>query len=116
MPTTETPRIPRRRVRIARQRAWNAMRVLKSFTVQDIQVSAEINERNAYAYLNALHLAGYLRRERPKQNGSGTLWRLVQMTGPFAPTVRRAQGGIYDPNIDRFVPFSALEVAQAVAS
>lgn len=97
------------RVKNARQRAWNAMRVFKTFTFLHVETSAEINERNLRVYLHALHRAGYLRQVRPKRNGvSGghIVWKLIARNpGSLAPIVRRAGDGLYDPNTDAFIPW-----------
>lgn len=90
------------RVPVARQRAWNAIRIFKVFRASEIAVGADINEANLQKYLLALQRAGYLRVERPKQNGKSlghVVWRLVDNTGPHCPIVR--QDGVYDPNQDR---------------
>lgn len=87
------------RVAVARQRAWNAIRVFKVFRASDVAATADINEANLQKYLHALQQAGYLRIERPKQNGKTlghAIWRLVDNTGPQCPIVRR--DGVYDPN------------------
>lgn len=105
-------------VQNARQRAWNAMRVLKTFTVLHLEISAEIGLDNLKKYLKALHRAGFLRQLRPKRSGRAmghAIWRLVDCPGPLAPMVRRDQTGVYDPNRDRFIPWVAEETADATA-
>jgi len=90
------------RVTVARQRAWNAIRIFKVFRASEIAAGADINEANLQKYLLALQRAGYLRVERPKQNGKSlghVVWRLVDNTGPQCPIVR--QEGVYDPNRDQ---------------
>lgn len=90
------------RVAVARQRAWNAIRIFKVFRASEIAAGADINEANLQKYLLALQRAGYLRVERPKQNGKSlghVVWRLVDNTGPHCPIVR--QDGVYDPNQGR---------------
>ena len=111
------------RVVYARQRAWNAIRIFKIFCATDITVGADIGERNLRTYLAALHRAGYLRVERPKQNGKvngHTAWRLVDNTGNQCPIVRK--DGVYDPNQGQFRPYpqerpddAGLELAGRVA-
>lgn len=102
------------RVKNARQRAWNAMRIFKTFTLAHLETSAEVSVNNLHRYLKALHRAGYLRQARPKRNGSPgghIIWRLVAHTGPLAPMVRRDGSGIYDPNSDLFIPWREEEPA-----
>ena len=94
------------RVAVARQRAWNAIRVFKVFRASDVAAPADINEANLQKYLHALQQAGYLRIDRPKQNGKTlghAIWRLVDNTGPQCPIVRR--NGVYDPNQQQIRPF-----------
>ena len=101
-------------VQNARQRAWNGMRIFKRFTLVDLELSAEINERNLRTYLHALHRTGFLRIERPKRNGRAMghiVWRIAPGVGPQAPIVRRDQSGVYDPNTDRLIPYSAADPA-----
>lgn len=97
-----------RPVKDSRQRAWNAMRVHKRFTSADIRSTAEIGERNLRAYLQALHSAGYLRQECPRQSGKTlghAVWRLVRNTGPSHPLVRRDDSGVYDQNQGVLYPY-----------
>lgn len=92
----------------ARQRLWNAMRVYKTFTVLKLEIITETGPDNIKKYVQALYRAGYLRQERPKQNGKdggSVIWRLVVRKKPLAPIVRRDKSGIYDPNSDQFIPF-----------
>ena len=108
MPRTPGSHRKRSPVKTARQRVWNAMHVYDDFISIDMELSAEINERNLRAYLYALYRAGYLRLVRPRQDGENfgyAIWRLVEDTGPLAPIVRRDQSGVYDPNLDQFIPF-----------
>lgn len=110
-----TPGSPtkRKRVKNARQRIWNAMRVHKNFTIHHLE-AAETGPDNLKKYVKALSMAGYLRQVRAKQNGKdggGVVWRLVEKTGPFAPIVRRDKSGIYDPNLDVLVPFKDVKEA-----
>lgn len=95
------------RVAVARQRAWNAIRVFKVFRAPDVAAPADINEANLQKYLHALQQAGYLRIERPKQNGKPlghAIWRLIDDTGHQCPIVR--QDGVYDPNQQQVRPYS----------
>ena len=101
----------RNRVKTARQRIWNAMRVTPQFMSIDLELVAETSERNLRAYLRALYRSGYLRQVRPKRNGKSfgyAIWRLVECHGPLAPIVRRDQSGVYDPNLDQFVPYQDI--------
>lgn len=91
-----------------RQQAWNAMITHKRFTTADILTTADIGKYNLRAYLRALHRAGYLRLDRPRQSGKTlghAVWRLVRHTGPKHPLPRRDNSGVYDPNEDRLYPY-----------
>lgn len=104
------------RVPVARQRAWNAIRIFKVFRASEIAAGADINEANLQKYLLALQRANYLRVERPKQNGKSLghiVWRLVDNTGPHCPIVR--QEGVYDPNQDQVRFYSRESVGDGNA-
>lgn len=107
-PGSHTQRHSAKPIKNARQRAWNAMRVLKVFDALGLEISAAISQANLEKYLKALYRAGYLHQDRPKQNGKSggyVIWRLVGYTGPLAPIVRSDRSGVYDPNRAQFVPF-----------
>lgn len=81
----------RRPAQELRQRAWNSMRVLRVFTTAQIAATAEISAVNLRKFLPALVRSGYIRVEKPKQNGKAqghAIWRLARNTGPRAPIVR----------------------------
>ena len=103
-----------------RQRAWNVLRMGKKVTIDDILMSAvEGGERDAYSnirkYVRALSRAGYIRsmatREQPL--GASTLgcvrWLLIHDTGPDNPVWRSTRDVVYDPNLDREIPFDNPE-------
>jgi hypothetical protein len=76
------------------------MRILRLFTVADLAATAEIQPRNARAYLRRLESAGYLRLARAARNGhpgGHAVWRLIRDTGPHAPRLQR-DGATWDPN------------------
>lgn len=89
-----TPRRPERTT--IRQRAWNAMRIARSFTVPDI-VTAIAREGDGdltarlRRYVSALTGAGYLTRARRRRPGTAPgsngfpVYSLVRDTGPLAP-------------------------------
>jgi len=98
----------KRAVTDARQRAWNAMRILKTFTLADVGPVADIGERNLRTYLNALYRSGYLAVERPKRNGhvnGHVVWRLTRNSGAKRPHPLRDGSGLYDPNRDQVYPY-----------
>ena len=94
----------------SRARIWRAMRVLKSFDVPMLMITAEVSRRACDDFLNLLHRAGYVtcrHRFKPVTNdGPGvardwSTYTLVQNTGPKHPTFSRyAPEGqeLRDPN------------------
>ena len=101
-----------RRVRVTkgpahkRSRLWQAMRILRAFTVRDLQAVAEIQSyRSVWQYVRQLQRAGYI----VKQAGSRghheefTL-RLVRDSGPICPSVCYRGTVVYDHNTDKEYP------------
>jgi len=82
--------------RTAKDRMWSAMRVLKSFDLPLLGITAEVNVRQATEYVSALRRAGYVVKvDHPmapsKVSRSGMVrshatYRLVLNTGPKAPS------------------------------
>lgn len=77
--------------------AWNR----KTFSTEDLQVFAKASCKSAHHFCLALKKVGYLEisRKRVKRNDC-ILYRLVAQTGPL-PIRIRANGDVYDPNIDQ---------------
>lgn len=85
----------------ARDRAWQSMRILRRFSLPDLNSTAEIGANNAKKYVTGLTRSGYLRCVREKQNGhkdGHAIWLLIRDTGPHAPRLR-SNGNTYDPNL-----------------
>ncbi len=83
-----------------RQRAWQAMRIMKRFTTFDIRATAGIGESNLRNYIKALHKAGYLALVKERRSGENlghAVWRLARDSGPKHP-ILRVEGGMFDPN------------------
>lgn len=85
-----------------RARMWQSMRMLRTFTVADLQATAEVSRASATHYVRALLDAGYLqpavRNARICRNKFRSYW-LTKNTGPHAPRVSR-DGSVFDPNIE----------------
>jgi len=86
-----------------RTKSWQSMRILREFSLADLQVTAEVTYDSAKKYVRLLERAGYLLRvvRHSGQPGSYARWRLVRDSGPVAPILR---GGlrpdrVYDPNL-----------------
>ncbi|MEA3017331.1 MAG: hypothetical protein QOI38_2053 [Sphingomonadales bacterium] len=82
--------------RSAREKMWKAMRVLKTFDVPMLMMTAEVSRRSCDEFLNLLVRAGYVRLlgYKFKRVGPGRLdvvrdwstYQLAQNTGPRHPT------------------------------
>jgi hypothetical protein len=95
----------------ARRKAWQSMRILRAFTTAQLQATAEIGERNARHFCQALRDAGYLLVTAPATGrpGSFSRYRLVRDSGPRCPSVRR-DGTVYDVNLKKVFPEPAETV------
>ena len=109
--TPRTPRPPRvaidgraaPRAPTQRQRLWRAMRVLPSFDIPGLMLTAAVTGRSAVTTVNQLLRAGYLRKVG-RGNGASGAWstyRLVRDTGPVAPVVNAQRGTLTDGNTGR---------------
>ncbi|MEX0366694.1 MAG: hypothetical protein AB3N22_11535 [Ruegeria sp.] len=92
-----------------RQRAWNAMRIQRRFTIQDIVMAAAKGEEahavnNLQRYFKALCNGGVLRRLPKRQAGSAPTsngfaqYTLVRDLGHVAPSYRAKAGTLMDHN------------------
>lgn len=86
--------------RDARQRAWQAMRVIRQFTGPQIEAVAQIKRDNLGRLIRSLARCGYLRCVREHVSGSPgsfKVWRLARNSGPTRPILRK-NGQVFDPN------------------
>ena len=84
----------------ARQKAWQAIRILGRFTIHQVVATTGLTYANAHRYVSSLHKAGFLVRARERlagQSGHSDLFRLARNPGPSAPLLWR-NGQVYDPN------------------
>lgn len=82
----------------ARARAWRSMRILRTFTQAELQMTAEIRRANVKFFVARLLDAGYLRIATPRRGGySPNRYRLVRDSGPLAP-IPWKNGEVFDPN------------------
>lgn len=104
---TRASRKPKRAT--IRQRAWNAMRIKRSFTVPDlVTVVARAGDgdvaENLRRYVSALTRAGYLERAARRQQGTAPgsngypVYSLVRDTGEIAPVISQACPVVHDFN------------------
>lgn len=92
-----------------RQRAWNAMRITRSFTVPDLTTAVakggdgDVSE-NLRRYLNALVQGGYLTRAARRRPGTAPgsngfpVYSLLRDTGPVAPVWSQKHRAVIDLN------------------
>lgn len=103
------------RRRTARERLWSAMRVLKTFDVPMLMMTAEARRRSCEDFINLLARAGYLRTlnhpvtRSPAGNNARTwsTYQLTRNTGPKAPIITNPRGGerqLVDLNTGAGVP------------
>lgn len=113
-PAPITPR-PKRPLR---SRAWWCMRVMSSFSADDLLLAiATGNEsearNNLVRYLASLESAGIVVRLPITRHGPA-MWRLEHDLGPLAPVVSRALNQISDPNTGALIDYitTTCEVPQ----
>lgn len=105
-----------------RQRAWNALRMGKKMTIDDIIMRAAAGgERDPRAnlgkYLRALARAGYVcqmpvREAALNASSNGCVrWWLVNNTGPIAPVWRVSRDTLWDQNIMQEVELQSGYIA-----
>lgn len=100
-------RVPSRKS--IRQRAWNAMRIQKVFTVADLATAVQQPGdgdvvENLRRYCAELTASGYLLRAARRQRGTApgsngfVVYTLIRDTGRIAPVYSRKAGAIHDFN------------------
>lgn len=88
----------------ARDRVWQSMRILRSFTMPELVATADAGYDNVRKYLRGLVSAGIVRKVRKHVGmkcGHGKYF-LVRDLGPHAPRLC-ADGRTYDPNTSQFL-------------
>lgn len=104
---TRAARRPKRTT--LRQRAWNAMRILRTFTVPDIVTAIALAgdgapEKSVRSYFRALAEAGYLAKSGRRRPGTAPgsngypVYSLRRDTGPVAPVISQVAPVIHDFN------------------
>ncbi|GAP66296.1 hypothetical protein MBSD_n1600 [Mizugakiibacter sediminis] len=89
-----------------RQRLWQAMRIMRQFTVRELMAACEVEERRTVqAYLSLLRRAGFLRvvhadgaRHEPSR------YHLIRDSGPHGPSVIHRGRTVWDLNTDKEYP------------
>lgn len=101
-----------------RQRAWSAMNIMGTFSINDLVAVAsddptDDQHRNIGRYCSGLVKAGVLmemmRRERGAAETSNGFKRynLLTYTGEIAPTYRNTKGEVFDHNTQEVLPCHA---------
>ncbi|TGG92506.1 hypothetical protein E4656_13625 [Natronospirillum operosum] len=75
-----------------RQVMWEAIRAIRTFTIQDLEIKTNITQGTLRTYVMGLQRAGYLDRQEPerKNNRYGPVrWTLINDVGVEAPRVTR---------------------------
>lgn len=89
----------------ARQKAWMAMRIMRKFSVGDIEATAEVSRRSIQKFISVLVQCGYVKKlgwvNRGKRGGYERLL-LIEDTGPSAPLIRKG-GYLRDLNTGEII-------------
>ena len=85
---------------IQRDRMWNSMRQLRTFTSADLVGTADAGRDNVKVYLRGLEAAGYVEciAKATGRPGVFATWRLLRNPGPIAP--RLSRDGVFDAHIE----------------
>lgn len=100
---------------LATQAMWQCMRVLKTWTPQQLADAATLGDcvvpvQTVKAYVKHLSRGGYLQVVVPSRPGTQAVYRLARNTGPHAPAVTRRKV-VFDRNLGQSV---SLESDQEV--
>ncbi|RJQ21990.1 MAG: hypothetical protein C4560_02915 [Nitrospiraceae bacterium] len=81
---------------------WKTIRILRDFTIHEVEATAKLPYKSISVYIAALSRAGYILKVGLRKDGSGSaprskVWRIVKNTGPKAPVLRRC---LLDPNLN----------------
>lgn len=110
-----TRRIAKTRASGGRHQAdkiWGAMRMLRTFTVDELVAVVETTTRRTVgSYASALARTGFLRPRTLAGNGSrgraAAQYQLVRNSGPIAPSFVNYRRALYDHNTDMEYPLNA---------
>lgn len=94
--------VKRSQVQPGQQQAWQAMRILRRFTLPQLLTTCpKLAHRTARHYLGRLRRCGYVERVARRMSGvpgSYDTYALRRNTGPLAPITRKGSLTMYDPN------------------
>jgi len=88
-----------------RDRVWQSMRIMRTFTMPDLAATADASYDNVKKYVRGLEIAGIVRmvRRPTGRMGGHAVYHLVRDIGPHAPRLR-IDGTTYDPNACQAMP------------
>lgn len=87
-------------VSTARSKVWSAIRFLKRFTLEDLEVTAEVGYDNCHRFVRQLRMAGYLKiLAKDNAPGQRCTYLLVRNTGPLTPSATDLK--VSDANVNR---------------
>lgn len=106
-PRTRYYTLRKRAAQTRRQRLWQAMRIMRQFSVNELLAVCECTGswRSVHAYLSVLRRAGYVRvtpGDRTRHQPSR--YYLVRDTGPHNPSVIHRGTAVWDINTDTEYP------------
>lgn len=86
-----------------RQRWWQAMRIMRTFTVTEVMAACEYEGscRSVHAYLSVLRRTGYVTRT---PEAAPYQYRLIRDSGPHCPSVIHRGKVVFDHNTDTEYP------------
>lgn len=94
----------------ARARAWQSMRIMRRFTQDELQMTAEIRKGNVKFFVKRLLDAGYLVIAQARRGGHApNRYQLVRDTGPLAP-IPWMNGEMFDPNTRQIFGPNGVEI------
>lgn len=75
----------------SKARMWKTIRILKKFSLAELEATAEVSRTVAWKYVNFLSRTGFLRLLNPdaKRSASKRIYHLVRNSGPISPTICR---------------------------
>lgn len=87
----------------ARYRAWQAIRVLRTFSVPDVAASAETSVHVVRHLLQGLCPAGYAIKTAAGGAAVHAEYRLIRDPGPLPPRLSRHRRSVFDPNSNQII-------------
>lgn len=80
-----------------KQKMWQSMRILRTFTPSDIAQTAEVSVSYATYFIATLRKAGYLKRQAGS-TGVFAQHQLLRNSGPHAPRHWTKERAVFDLN------------------